>query len=96
MIVSFGDKATEEIFRGLDTKRTRRFPPEVVKAARRRLDWLNAADSMDDLSNNPGAGLHKLSGNVREFYAVRINDQFRLIFKWRIRDAEAVEVIDYH
>ena len=96
MIVSFGDQATEELFHGLATGRTRRFPPDVRRAAIRKLDMLNSAHELRDLRSPPGNRLEALAGDLRGFHSIRVNDQWRLIFRGRDTDAEAVALIDYH
>ena len=96
MIVSFGDQGTEELFHGLATGRTRRFPPDVRRAAIRKLDMLNSAHDLRDLRSPPGNRLEALAGDLRGFHSIRVNDQWRLIFRWRDSDADAVALSDYH
>jgi proteic killer suppression protein len=96
MIRSFRDRESEEIFLGLSSKRTRRFPPAVVKMAKRRMDWLHAATTLDDIANSPGADLHKLTGDLSGYCAIRVNDQFRLIFQWRDSGVHVLGLVDYH
>ncbi len=79
MIVSFGDAATEDIFNGESSARTRRFAPEVLKAAVRKLDMLNAAHSLDDLKVPPGHRLEALTGALSGSYSIRVNDQWRIL-----------------
>ena len=69
---------------------------EIEKVARLRLDRLDAATSLDDLSAIPGHHLEKLSGDRAGQYSIRINDQYRVCFEWKDGGAEAVEVVDYH
>jgi proteic killer suppression protein len=93
MIRSFADKETERLFQRVPVKR---FPPPVRRAALRKLLVLDAADSLDDLRVTPGNRLEKLRGDRAGQYSVRINDQWRLCFRWGSGDAFDVEVTDYH
>ncbi len=96
MIVSFGDAATEDISNGEHSARTRRFGTEVLKAAVRKLDMLNAAHSLDDLKAPPGNRLEALKGALSGCYSIRVNDQWRLVFRWEDGFVKAVRLIDYH
>ena len=96
MIVSFGDAATEDIFNGESSSRTRRFTPEVLKAAVRKLDMLNAAHSLDDLRVPPGNRLEALKGTLSGFHSIRVNDQWRIVFRWNDGFVQGVRLIDYH
>lgn len=92
MIRSFGDKRTEALFRD---ERVSHFEG-IARAAKRRLEALNAASRLTDLTI-PGANrLEKLRGNLRDFYSIRINDQWRVIFKWNNGEARDVRIVDYH
>jgi proteic killer suppression protein len=93
MIRSFADKETERLFQRIPVKR---FPMPVRRAALRKLLLLDAADSLDDLRTTPGNRLEKLHGDRAGQHSVRINDQWRLCFRWRSGDAFDVEVTDYH
>lgn len=93
MIRSFADKETERLFQRVPVKR---FPLPVRRAALRKLLVRDAADSLDDLRVTPGNRLEKLRGDRAGQYSVRINDQWRLCFRWRSGDAFDVEVTDYH
>jgi proteic killer suppression protein len=93
MIQSFKDRATEEVFRG---KAPKGFPADLFKAARRRLAQLHAATSIEDLRTPPGNRLHSLSGDRAGQWTVRVNDQFRICFKWGDEGPEEVEFTDYH
>ncbi len=94
MIRSFGDKATEDVFNGLDTKRAHRFGT-VVKVATRKLDMLNAAHRLDDLRAPPANRLEALKGELKGLYSIRVNDQFRIVFRWD-DGAHDVRITDYH
>lgn len=96
MIVSFGDKATEALYHGRSTKDTRRFPAEVRRVAVRKLDMINAAAALQDLQSPPGNRLEALRGDLRSFFSIRINDQWRIVFRWDQSDAREVRIMDYH
>ncbi len=93
MIVSFGSKETEKIWNG---ERVKKFPPEIQQIGRRKLRMLNNSQSTQDLKIPPSNRLEKLSGILKNFYSIRINDQWRIIFKWDNNQAKEVEIIDYH
>ena len=92
MIETFGDKKTEALFRD---QRVLEFQ-SCARPAKRKLDMLNAAAKLDDLKIPPSNRLEKLEGNLKGFYSVRINDQWRLIFRWVEGNAQDVQVTDYH
>ncbi len=97
MIQSFGDSATEEIFNGINSKRTRKkLDPRLHSIARRKLDMIDAAYCLRDLASPPANRLESLKGNLEGNYSIRINDQYRIIFSWGKRGPENVEIIDYH
>ena len=93
MIQSFRDADTEKVFR---RERSRRLPPDVLRRALRKLLLLDAADSLDDLRIPPGNRLERLSGDRSGQYSVRINEQWRICFRWSRGDAYEVEITDYH
>ena len=93
MIKSFRDKETERIF---SRQFTRRFPSHLRRLAWRKLAILDAADKLEDLSIPPGNRLEKLSGERAGEYSIRINDQWRVVFRWTDAGPEDVEIIDYH
>lgn len=93
MIKSFGSKATERIWNG---EVVRRLPITIQEVARRKLRMINSAQNITDLRIPPANRLEKLSGNWGDYYSIRINDQWRIIFKWQNGNAYEVEVIDYH
>lgn len=96
MIVSFRDRGTRHIFDGEDSKIARRtLPRELHPGAGEVLDRLNAAVSLTSLSL-PGLRLEKLRGDRAGQHSVRINDQYRVCFRWTERGAEDVEITDYH
>lgn len=96
MIISFGDKATEDLYHGRSTARVRRFPMDLVRVALRKLDMLNAAPELLDLRSPPGNRLEALDGQLRGFHGIRVNDQWRIVFRWSGRDAHDVRLTDYH
>jgi proteic killer suppression protein len=93
MIISFGSKDTEKIWNG---ERIKRVPIEIQQIGRRKLRMLNNSQNIMDLSIPPSNKLEKLSGKLKEFYGIRINDQWRIIFRWKNNHASEVEIIDYH
>jgi proteic killer suppression protein len=93
MIVSFGSKDTQRIWNG---ERVKSLPGEIQNAARRKLRMLNNSQSVIDLRIPPANRLEKLMGDLNEYYSIRINDQWRIIFRWNNGNAENVEIIDYH
>ena len=97
MIRSFHDKGTEDLFHGIDSKVARKaLPSNLVTVARRKLDQLNQAASLDDLRVPPGNRLEALVGDRQGQHSIRINEQFRICFVWTENGPERVEVTDYH
>ena len=94
-IRSFGDPATADLYHGRNTSRVRRFPQDVLRIALRKLDVLNSAHRLDDLRSPPGNRLEALKGNLEGFYSIRVNDQWRITFRWD-NDIHDVSLIDYH
>ena len=93
MIRSFKDPEAERIF---NRERSRRLPQSIHRTALKKLLVLDAADSLCDLRVPPGNRLEKLSGNRKDQHSIRINDQWRICFRWRSGDAHDVEIADYH
>ncbi len=93
MIKSFRDKQTERIF---SRRFSRRFPQNLHRVAWRKLAILDAVEQLDDLYVPPGNRLEKLSGDRTGEYSIRINDQWRICFRWRDGNAHDVEITDYH
>jgi proteic killer suppression protein len=96
VIVSFGDAVTADLFHGKRTARTRRVPPDVVAVALRKLDLVNAAARLDDLKMLPGNRLEALKGDLQGFHSIRVNDQWRIIFRWAESGVQQVRFTDYH
>jgi toxin HigB-1 len=96
LIVSFADKGTEDLFNGEESRRARQLlPQELWGNANRKLDMLNAG-KLEDLRFPPGNCLEKLSGDRKGQHSVRINDQYRVCFRWTENGPEEVEITDYH
>ena len=93
MIVSFGSKDTEKIWKGEQIKG---LPSEIQETARRKLRMINNSLNINDLKVPPANRLEKFKGMQKEFHSIRINDQWRIIFKWSNGNASEVEIIDYH
>ncbi len=93
MIRSFACEETERIFNQM---RPKRFGADVVRSIQRKLAMLDAATTLDDLRSPPGNRLESLRGDREGQWSIRVNDQFRICFTWSGRDAENVEVVDYH
>ncbi|MFN7675342.1 type II toxin-antitoxin system RelE/ParE family toxin [Flavobacterium sp.] len=93
MIVSFKDKETEKIWNGIVSKK---LPREIQDTARRKLRMINNSIDVSDLRIPPANRLEKLKGNLKEFNSIRINNQWRIIFKWDNGNALEVGIIDYH
>jgi toxin HigB-1 len=95
-IVSFSDRGTEDIYDGTDSKAARAtLPSELHRRAGRVLDQLDAAVSLRSLSL-PGLRLEKLKGDRRGQHSVRINDQYRICFRWTDTGVDDVQIVDYH
>jgi proteic killer suppression protein len=93
MIVSFGTKETEKIWQG---QRVSKIPLTVQEVGRRKLRMINNAVDLADLRIPPANRLEKLSGDLKSFYSIRINDQWRVIFRWNAGNASEVEIVDNH
>lgn len=93
MIKSFTCKETEKIWNGIQS---RKLPSDIQNVARRKLRMINNAQNINDLRIPPANHLEKLSGNLEGFYSIRINKQWRIIFRWENDNALEVEIIDYH
>lgn len=92
MIQSFADAETEAVFL---TGTSRRWS-NIARVAARRLQTIDFASSIDDLANSPGNRLEKLKRDRKGQWSIRINDQFRVCFRWDGKDAWDVEIVDYH
>jgi proteic killer suppression protein len=97
MIVSFKDEGTRDIFAELDTRAARRTCPQLLwRIALRKLSALNDAAHLSELLEPPGNRLERLKGDRLGAYSIRINDQYRVCFRWGWTGPEDVEITDYH
>ena len=97
MIVSFGSRGTEDIFAYRNTASARRTcPTNVWPVARRKLELLQESETISDLADFPGNRLELLRGALQGWYSIRINSQWRIIFRWTQSGPEGVEIVDYH
>ena len=93
MIKSFADKETEKLFK---RQFSRKLPTDIQRSARRKLEILDAAEQLQDLRTPPANHLEKLSGDRAGQHSIRINQQWRICFEWREKDAHNGEIVDYH
>ena len=93
MIISFGNRETKKVWEG---QRVRGLSLELQETARRKLRMLNNSKDLNDLLIPPSNRLEKLKGNLKTFYSIRINDQWRIIFTWNNGNASNTTIIDYH
>ena len=93
MIKSFSDKKSKQFYIKGNSKN---IPLVIQKTALRKLDYINSAFSLDDLKTPPANHLKKLSGELKDFYSIRINKQYRIVFKFQDENAYDVKIIDYH
>lgn len=97
MIVSFADSGTEDVFDGKNTRGARRTCPRNLWAvARRKLDQLNTVTRLDSLRVPPGNRFEPLKGDRKGRFSIRINDQYRICFRWSEAGLDGVEIVDYH
>ena len=97
VIVSFANRGTEDIFNGTSTREARNTcPQDLWPVARRKLDALNQAPDLRNLRALPGNRLEVLKGKRKGQHSIRINDQYRLCFRWTNKGPRAVEITDYH
>ena len=93
MVKSFGSKETEKIWNG---ERSKKLPETIQQIGRRKLRMLNNSQDIQDLKIPPSNRLEKLSGKLKNYHSIRINNQWRIIFIWKNGNAFEVEIIDYH
>jgi len=93
MIISFGSKDTEKIWLG---ERAKGIPIEIQQTGRRKLRMINNSLDLKDLRIPPSNRLEKLKGKSKDAYSIRINDQWRIRFRWDNNNAHEVEILDYH
>jgi proteic killer suppression protein len=93
MIVSFGDKETEKIWNGEVSKK---LPREIQDTARRKMRMINNSIDLNDLKVPPANRLEKLKGDLKDYHSIRINKQWRIIFKWQQANTFEISITDYH
>jgi proteic killer suppression protein len=96
VIQSFGGRLAEDLFDDRLSAAVRRFPPDLRRVARRKLQYLHEAAEIGDLRVPPGNRLEALRGRWKGFRSIRINDQWRVVFRWKAGNAFDVQVVDYH
>jgi proteic killer suppression protein len=96
VIQSFGDETTADLFREQNTREARRIPRELWRSAQRKLKAIDVAARLEDLTIPSGNRLERLRGDQAGRYSIRINDQYRVTFRWEQQHAYEVRVEDYH
>lgn len=96
MIRSFADVTTADIWNGVNSKAARRIPKTIWPTVRRRLDQIGSVTKLDQLRVPPGNDLHSLAHDRAGYHAVRVNDQYRIVFRFEGQDAFDVQCTDYH
>jgi len=96
VIRSFADDTTQDIWDGRNSRAARRIPIELWPVVRRKLDQIDAASKLEDLRVPPGNRLHPLAAERAGFHAIRVNDQYRVVFRFAAPDAHEVCCTDYH
>ena len=96
MIISFGDAPTEALYNGEVRGAARSIPNEIHRTAARKLDMLDAASDLRDLRAPPGNRLEALRGDLAGLHSIRVNDQWRIVFRWTSSGPAEVRIVDYH
>lgn len=97
MIRSFAGQGTEDVFNGLNTKAARRScPRDLWAVAGRKLDQLDSVESLEELRIPPGSRLEALAGDRKGQHSIRINERYRICFRWTSEGPSDVEIVDYH
>lgn len=96
MIRNFKNKIAEDIYNGVNSRYTRNLPSVLHKKAQRLLDQINSATNVESLRVPPGNNLEKLKGTLKNYWSIRINKQWRIVFIWNNGEAINVDLIDYH
>ena len=96
MIRTFADDATKDVWNGVNSKAARRIPKGLWPVVRRKLDQIDIVTKLDDLRIPPGNQLHSLGGSRAGHHAIRVNDQYRIVFRFEGQDAHDVCCTDYH
>lgn len=96
MIKDFADATTEDFYNGIPSRAARKIPHNLTGVAHRKLDMLNAAQTLMDLTVPPANRLEALKGDRKGYHSIRVNDQYRVGFKWADGHAHQVQIVDYH
>ncbi len=96
MLRSIADKTTQDVYDGVNSRHARKLPRSLHDKARRLLDQINAAPTLECLRMPPGNRLEMLHGDLEGCWSIRINDQWRIVFRWEAGDALDVRIMDYH
>ncbi len=96
MIQNISSKTAQDVYDGVNSRNARRLPRELHAKAQRLLDQLNAVIILETLKTPPGNKLEKMKGNLDGYWSLRVNDQWRIIFRWEKGDAFDVDIVDYH
>ena len=96
MIISFGDKAASDLFHGISSRKVRKLPNQIHEISLYKLDVINTAQNLDDLKSPSGNELEPLIGDLKGFHSIRINSQWRIIFRWESNAAHDVQIVGYH
>ena len=96
MINSFGNKTASDLFHGISRRHARKLPNQIHELALCKLDVINAAQNLDDLRSPPGNRLESLKGDFKGLHSIRINSQWRIVFRWEAGSAHDVQIMDYH
>jgi proteic killer suppression protein len=96
LIRNFADKTAQDVYDGTNSRYSRKLPRELHAKAQRLFDQVNAAPSLEFLRVPPGNKLEKLVGNMKGDWSLRINNQWRIVFRWENNDAYDVRIVDYH
>ena len=96
MIINFKSQTTQDIYDGISSKAARKIPLTIWKVSQRKLDIINAALNLGDLKAPPGNRLETLKGGLEGFYSIRINDKYRIIFRFQDSNSYDVEITNYH
>ena len=96
MITSFRHQLAEDLFQDRKTRDTNRLPPWLRRTARRKILYLHASTQLADLRVPPGNRLEQLKGNFKGYHSIRVNDQWRLVFRWLNGNVTDLQLIDYH
>jgi len=96
MIISFGNSLARDLFDDKKSSIVRHFPQELIRNARRKLLYLHDIEDLQDLRVLPGNRLEALKGRLKGYYSIRINNQWRVVFRWISKNVYNAQIIDYH